>query len=60
MNKVLKSICTSRYLIELRQIEDSYLIITEDDRDVTYSSPIYDYNLASYVFDMTVQQLEGF
>lgn len=60
MTKVLKSIVLNRYSIELVQIDDDYMVVTEDIHGTHKSSLIQDFKLASYMFDLTLQQLEGF
>lgn len=57
---LIKSIQKTRFRIELRQVENDYIIMLEDDNGPMYSSPIQDLKLASFMFDLWLQQVEGF
>lgn len=61
-DQLIKSINTNRYNIELFQTNnDKYIIKYENNKfhGVNYSELINDYKIASYLFDLKIEELEG-
>ena len=59
---LIKALCTKRYKIELFQTpNDAYVIKYENNsyHGVNYSEIINDYKIASELFDMKTDELEG-
>lgn len=60
-SKLIKSLATKRYTIQLHRINDSYVITYENNKyhGINYSEQIKDYKIASELFDMKADELEG-
>lgn len=60
-NKLLKSLCTNRFLIELYETPQGTYILSHDtnDGEIVHSAPITDYKLADYMFELLIRELEG-
>ena len=59
-NVLLKAIVTKRYEVELVETEEHKYMIKRVTADtVNFSESFTDYHSASYVFDLTVEELEG-
>lgn len=61
-DKLLKAINTSKFKIELVETEDNKFIVQyESNRfgERKQSEPVNDYNTASFIFDLKVEELEG-
>ncbi len=59
--RLIKSISTSRYNVELLETNHEYVIKYDNNAytGVNYSELIKDYKIASELFDMKVDELEG-
>lgn len=64
MKKIVKMIGNKRFILELAQINGEYVIILEERKGdkvgiQQYSEVIKDFNLASFLFDEKLIELEG-
>lgn len=64
MTKTIKQISTKNYEIAIVELPDGRYCVfyghPEDDFEkYTSSEPMYDYKLASYMFDLKLRELEG-
>lgn len=61
MIKTIKAIHTKRYEVELVQLDNAYYIAhnTSVLNEPKFSENITDYNTASFLFDLKVEELEG-
>jgi hypothetical protein len=59
--RVIKSICTDKYEVSLyKDSDDMWVIYTNKYSDGnSLSENISDFNMASYLFDIKVQEFEG-
>ena len=58
--KTIKLIITKRYALSLESNGDEYTITYEKSHDMPKTSEtINDYNMASHLFDLKYQELEG-
>lgn len=55
----LKAVLTNRFEVTLSEQDSLYYIHRETQLDSTISEGFTDYNYASYVFNLTVEELEG-
>lgn len=61
-DKLIKALNTSRYTIELFQTpSDSYVIKYRNNKNyaTSFSEPMKDYKMASYMFDLKADELDG-
>lgn len=59
MNKLIKSIELNSGYVELRQVGEHYIVVSEDNMGIRYSSLISDFKLASYMFEAALEQISG-
>lgn len=55
----IKGIETQRYVIDLYQLDSGYQIMWATLDKAVASEVIKDYNMASYLMDLKLQELEG-
>jgi hypothetical protein len=62
MNKTIKAIYQKRFTVELVEATDGKYVIVyynNSTEGVNYSESIRDYNTASYLFDLKMDELSG-
>lgn len=60
MSKTLKLVGTKNFTVELVELDSGmYCVRHEVDEKMHFSEKITDYNIASYMFDLKLQELEG-
>jgi hypothetical protein len=60
-NKLIKAFENPRYRVELHEVNHKYIIAYESSKyhAINYSEAISDYNMASYLFELKLTELEG-
>lgn len=61
-DKLIKALTTSRYKVELIETDNAQYIVQYEAKrygERQYSEPVNDYNTASFLFDLKVDELEG-
>jgi hypothetical protein len=61
-DKVIKALNTSKYSIELVETPSHMYVVQYEAKrygERQYSEPVNDYNTASFLFDLKIEELEG-
>jgi hypothetical protein len=60
-DKIIKAVTTKRYAVELYETTgNSYIIKYENTyNEAQYSEILNDYNMAAYMFELKIDELEG-
>ncbi len=60
MNRLIKSLTTGKFKVELYETPEGYQIQFDTNRgDVKQSETINDFNMAAFMFEAKIQELEG-
>jgi hypothetical protein len=60
MSKTIKMIGRKNFIVELVELDSGlYCVRHEVNEKMHFSESIQDFNLASYLFDLKLQELEG-
>lgn len=55
----LKSVETKNYHLEVKEVQTGYEVVLNKQGKITKSEVVRDYLLASYLFEVKLQELEG-
>ncbi len=59
--KIIKEVTTHRYQVKLVELNNTYVVEYTSNlvQGVNHSEPVNNYNLAAFLFDLKIEELEG-
>lgn len=59
MNDLIKEVSFTKFSVALYQTDAGYIVKKTTEFTTTFGPEIYDYHLASYMFDLAIQEAQG-
>lgn len=59
MNDLIKEVSFTQFSVGLYQTDTGFVIKKTTEFTTNFSAEIYDYNLATYMFDLTIEEARG-